>query len=107
MSDIEDTTKEGKMLIQNLSKMDFQDKNLYDNYFNLIIIFLFILAICDRESTAKPVPHAARFKHSPKTGFPALWCGFAIYIMRESLLEFQNSEKFINIHQELSNGKML
>ena len=45
MSNIEDTTKEGKMLIQNLSKMDFQDKNFDDNYLNLIIIFLLLLAI--------------------------------------------------------------
>ena len=50
MGRLEDTTKEGKMLIQNLSKIDFQDKNLDDNILNLIIIYLFILAIYDRES---------------------------------------------------------
>ena len=50
MSRLEDTTKEGKMLIQNLSKIDFQDKNLDYNILNLIIIYLFILAIYDRES---------------------------------------------------------
>ena len=49
ISSLENTTKEGKMLIQNLSKMDFQDKNYEDNYLNLIIIFIFVLAICDRE----------------------------------------------------------
>ena len=49
MSRLEDTTKEGKMLIQNLSKIDFQDKNLDDNILNLIIIYFFLLAICDRE----------------------------------------------------------
>ena len=38
-----------KMLIQNLSKMDFQDKNLADNLLNLIIIYLLMLAICDRD----------------------------------------------------------
>ena len=48
MSRLEDTTKEGKMLIQNLSKIDFQDKNLDYNILNLIIIYLFLLAICDR-----------------------------------------------------------
>ena len=50
MSRLEDTTKEGKMLIQNLSKIDFQDKNIDYNILNLIIIYLFILAIYDRES---------------------------------------------------------
>ena len=40
------------MLIQNLSKMDFQDKNYEDNYLNLIIIFIFVLAICDRDRDA-------------------------------------------------------
>ena len=49
MSRLEDTTKEGKMLIQNLSKIDFQDKNLNYNILNLIIIYFFLLAICDRE----------------------------------------------------------
>ena len=49
MSRLEDTTKEGKMLIQNLSKIDFQDKNLDDNILNLIIIYFFLLAIYDRE----------------------------------------------------------
>ena len=49
MGRLEDTTKEGKMLIQNLSKIDFQDKNLDDNILNLIIIYFFLLAICDRE----------------------------------------------------------
>ena len=38
-----------KMLIQNLSKMDFWDKNLEDNLLNLLIIYLLLLAICDRE----------------------------------------------------------
>lgn len=38
-----------KMLIQNLSKMDFRDKNLADNLLNLLIIYLLLLAICDRE----------------------------------------------------------
>lgn len=38
-----------KMLIQNLSKMDFRDKNFEDNYLNLLIIYLLLLAICDRE----------------------------------------------------------
>ena len=38
-----------KMLIQNLSKINFQDKNLEDNLLNLIIIYLLLLAICDRE----------------------------------------------------------
>ena len=49
MSNIEDITREGKMLIQNLSKMDFQDKNLDDNYLFLLIILLYLLATCDRE----------------------------------------------------------
>ena len=49
MSNIKDITKEGKMLIQNLSKMDFSDKNFADNYLNLIIIFCLLLAICDRQ----------------------------------------------------------
>ena len=53
MSRLEDTTKEGKMLIQNLSKIDFQDKNLDDNILNLIIIYFFLLAICDRERERK------------------------------------------------------
>lgn len=48
-SNIKNTTEEGKMLIQNLSKMNFQDKNLDDNYLNLIIIVLVLLTICDRE----------------------------------------------------------
>lgn len=39
-----------KILIQNLSKMDFRDKHLFDNYLNFIIIYLLILVICDRES---------------------------------------------------------
>lgn len=38
-----------KMLIQNLSKMDFRDKNFKDNLLNLLIIYLLLLAICDRE----------------------------------------------------------
>ena len=38
-----------KMLIHNLSKMDFRDKNLEYNYLNLLIIYLLLLAICDRE----------------------------------------------------------
>lgn len=38
-----------KMLIHNLSKMDFRDKNLEDNYLNLLIIYLLLLAIYDRE----------------------------------------------------------
>ena len=49
MSRLEDTSKESKMLIQNLSKIYFQDKNFDDNYLNLIIIFLLLLTICDRE----------------------------------------------------------
>ena len=40
ISSLENTTKEGKMLIQNLSKMDFQDKDFYDIYLNLIIIYI-------------------------------------------------------------------
>ena len=50
MSRLEDTTKEGKMLIQNLSKIDFQDKNLIDNILNLLIIHLLPLVIDDRET---------------------------------------------------------
>ncbi|WP_370650263.1 hypothetical protein, partial [uncultured Desulfovibrio sp.] len=38
-----------KILIQNLSKMNFRDKNFEDNLLNLIIIYLLLLAICDRE----------------------------------------------------------
>ena len=38
-----------KMLIQNLSKMDFRDKFFEDNLLNLLIIYLLLLAICDRE----------------------------------------------------------
>ena len=38
-----------KMLIQNLSKMDFRDKNFEDNLLNLLIIYLLLLAICNRE----------------------------------------------------------
>ena len=40
------------MLIQNLSKMDFRDKNIEDNLLNLLIIYLLLLAICDRERDA-------------------------------------------------------
>ena len=36
-----------KMLIQNLSKIDFRDKNLEDNLLNLLIIYLLLLAICE------------------------------------------------------------
>ena len=50
ISRLEDTTKEGKMLIQNLSKIDFQDKNLIDNILNLLIIHLLPLVIDDRET---------------------------------------------------------
>lgn len=38
------------MLIQNLSKIDFQDKNLIDNILNLLIIHLLPLVIDDRET---------------------------------------------------------
>ena len=38
-----------KMLIQNLSKMDFSDKNLSDNLLLLWIIYYLVQAICDRE----------------------------------------------------------
>lgn len=62
MSRLEDTTKEGKMLIQNLSKMDFQDKNLNDNILNLIIIYFFLLTICDRE---RDPDISIRFSHEP------------------------------------------
>lgn len=65
MSRLEDTTKESKMLIQNLSKIDFQDKNFNDNILNLIIIYLFLLAICDRErerdEVARPRPFRLPF----------------------------------------------
>ena len=61
MSRLEDTTKEGKMLIQNLSKMDFQDKNLNDNILNLIIIYFFLLTICDRERE-RDSSHGKRIK---------------------------------------------
>ncbi len=44
ISKLEDTTKEGKLLIQNLSEIDFQDKNIYYNIMNLIIIYLFSIA---------------------------------------------------------------
>ncbi|MDE7064082.1 MAG: hypothetical protein K2O70_01235, partial [Desulfovibrionaceae bacterium] len=43
-----------KMLIQNLSKMDFRDKNLADNLLNLLIIYILVLAICDRERLRRP-----------------------------------------------------
>lgn len=43
-----------KMLIQNLSKMDFRDKNLEDNCLNLLIIYLSLLAICNRERESVP-----------------------------------------------------
>ncbi len=49
MSSLENTSQEGKILIQNLSKMNFQDKGFYYNYLNLIIIYLLLLVICDRE----------------------------------------------------------
>lgn len=67
MSNIKDITKEGKMLIQNLSKMDFSDKNFADNYLNLIIIFCLLLAICDRQreretdEVARPRPFRLPF----------------------------------------------
>lgn len=38
-----------KMLIQNLSKMDFSDKNLSDNLLLLWIIYYLVQAICDRD----------------------------------------------------------
>ena len=47
---LEDTTKEGKMLIQNLSKIDFQDKIFDDNILNLLIIHLLPLVIDDRKT---------------------------------------------------------
>ena len=50
MSRLEDTTKEGKMLIQNLSKIDFQDKIFDDNILNLLIIHLLPLVIDDRKT---------------------------------------------------------
>lgn len=43
-----------KMLIQNLSKMDFRDKNFTDNLLNLLIIYILVLAICDRERLRRP-----------------------------------------------------
>ena len=49
MSNIKEATKEGKMLIRNLSKMDFQDKSISDNYLNLLVIFIVLLMTCDRE----------------------------------------------------------
>ena len=53
------------MLIQNLSKMDFQDKNFAYNYLNLIIIYFFLLATCDKERNF--------FPHFPVDGFYGWW----------------------------------
>ena len=71
MSRLEDTTKEGKMLIQNLSKIDFQDKNLDDNILNLIIIYFFLLAICDREREREREREKERKKERKKEMSPA------------------------------------
>lgn len=49
MSNLEDMMKEGKMLIQNLSKMDFSDKNLANNILLLLIIYCLVKSICEGE----------------------------------------------------------
>ena len=46
---------EGKMLIQNLSKMDFLDEDFGDNYLELLIIMFYLLAMCDRERERESV----------------------------------------------------
>ena len=58
-----------KMLIHNLSKMDFRDKNLEYNYLNLLIIYLLLLAICDRERERERESFPARLAFLERFNF--------------------------------------